>query len=195
MYKRLQSRLAILTLPLLAAACGSNVEYAIYPKPTGTAVGFPQEQNSPITTENRNSNTVLSRPGNGQNSGMPQAAEPRPAIARPSFEDAGSARDYILNYPSGAFIQDAKAQFDRLDTAAWQRAQAQGSRSSYKAYLSEFYDGANTQAARQLMASLDDRSTSSECEEFKSSDFGSDATPGSFLAKMRDDRQRELCGT
>lgn len=194
MYKRLQSRLAILTLPLLAAACGSNVDYVVYPRSMEASTAILDEQSRSNTTENRNANTVLSHPGTGQSSGIP-AAEARPAIARPSFKDAGSARDYILNYPSGAFIQDAKTEFDRLDTAAWQKAQAQGSRSSYSAYLSEFYDGANTQAARQLMASLDDRSTSSECEEFKASDFGSDATPGSFLAKMRDDRQREICGT
>ncbi|MFX4300345.1 hypothetical protein [Pseudosulfitobacter pseudonitzschiae] len=189
----LHRKLFLLGFPLLVAACGSGSDYAIYPTnlTDSSEVMIDQGRGDALPD---GSNRTLPRLAPVQN--FPEQGDEgaRPAIARPTFGNVASVRDYVLKYPSGAFVQDARAEFERMDALAWQNAQEQNDLEAYKSYISEFYDGSNVSLARQRIATLDDRATSAECEAFKSSDFGSDATPGSFLAKMRDDRQRDVCG-
>lgn len=186
-------RLILLVLPLLAAACSSNVMYELPPEPLsgGTPIkvtpkSLPQpgagREAAPIGVDN----------GASRTQGMEKRAVP--AVARPSFRSPDAVRNYILTHPAGAYVGQAREEFSKMDDMAWRNAQARDEHGAYAEYVQTFYDGDHVTPARSRMAELDNRSNSAECETFRASGFGADATPGSYLAKMRDDRERDLCG-
>lgn len=111
-----------------------------------------------------------------------------------SFDTAQEARNYILRYPYGSYTSAAETALNEFDHAAWLDATSTDTAAAYQDYMKLFYDGKYIQDAKQRFTALKAQPDTQSCQDFLDSGFGEGATPGSFLAEMRDQKKAEACG-